>query len=505
MFATVLHITIGALAFWGQELGGLHAGPVNPLNGEVRVNFRQGDFDGDGAQDLLFPDQVLFQREGSYPVHARAYLPEFGQGPRIDVWGSELYFRLPGRLVIFEWDGLVWTPSLEQRIEDHWPNTGQGDGHGGAETNRTGGNGAVFDRFLHDFNGDGVPELVWVGAEGVVIDYREGGKYVSSPILPVLPPLRLASALDEVIWPRERRRIAFPARQMACRLSMGVDSISVLERAMAPAEEAVYTATVYPLQYEGGWKLGEGAAAILETKALPVHLRPCRLNDDEQTDFAGGAWKLSNTTAVPRAFYETWATLDGGKTFHVRHAASFLNARPRCMFVDFDGDGDLDMVTESTGLLEGGLREGLSRFLTSKALDHTVAVYPQAQGQFWKKPAFRSTFHIRLQAPPVRNGPLFTRYQAGGLFDLTGDFNGDGYRDVLLQEGPERLSVYLARGLGFLSRPDARPPIPESARFNVADVNGDGKSDIVLSWVSPAGQVTGVERTRVLFAGEDLE
>jgi hypothetical protein len=244
---------------------------------------------------------------------------------------------------------------------------------------------------------------------------------------------------------------------------------------------------------------------MTETKPLPAHLHPCRLNDDDQIDYAGGLWKLSDSSAVPKAFYETWATLDGGATFHVRHAPSFQNARPRCMFVDFDGDGDLDMVTESAGLLEGGLREGLSRFLTRKALDHSVAVYPQAQGQFWKKPAFRATFRIRLEAPPIRNGPLFGRYQAGELFDLTGDFNGDGYRDALVQEGPGRLGVYLARGLDFPGRPDARPRIPASARFNVADVNGDGRSDIVLSWPSAAGQAAGTERTRILFASEDLE
>ena len=98
---------------------------------------------------------------------------------------------------------------------------------------------------------------------------------------------------------------------------------------------------------------------------------------------------------------------------------------------------------------------------------------------------------------------MFERYQAAELMNITGDFNGDGYRDLAVRERADRLAIYLAAGFGYPSRMDTAVSIPPAAQFGVADVNADGRSDIVLRW--RAGETgDGVELSRVYYAREAL-
>jgi len=256
------------------------------------------------------------------------------------------------------------------------------------------------------------------------------------------------------------------------RLAFEGDTVSVLGR-LLKHEGSGYERRRYR------WN-GEAAALVDvdSTQPGPAHVRPCRLNGDGVIDLAGGCWETSRTATLPLPVYETWASLDGGATFTVRRTTALPGFRPRCSFIDFDGDGLLDLVTEETGLFDGGVRETLARVLTLPGVRHEVAVCFQRAGGFEKRPGYRAAFDIDLGTPPVRHGEMFQRYQAGELVDVTGDFDGDGWRDVAVRDRVDNLSIHL-------TRPGARPvqgaelALPTGARFHVADVNGDGRSDVV--------------------------
>jgi hypothetical protein len=172
-------------------------------------------------------------------------------------------------------------------------------------------------------------------------------------------------------------------------------------------------------------------------------------------------------------------------------------------FVDVDGDGAADLVTETSALTEGGVRETVAKLLTHSAVGHRVEVRLQnaEAPRFHEAPGLTGEFRIALMAPAARGGLLFQRYRAGELVNVTGDFDGDGVRDVAVQDMPGRIAVYPARGERFAQEPWAVLETAPERRFSVADVDGDGRSDLVVRWLDPRGGDAS-ERSRVYLTRE---
>ncbi len=503
MTAAVACFIFGALTFWEQEVLGLRVGPVKPLSGDASVNCRQSDLDGDGAVDLVFAEEVAFQRRGGFPADARAPLPSIPAMAALDVWKGALYLRSSRRLAVFRWNGVRWAPELDQELD--WPGPGAVGGIEAPEDSI----GARFQRFLHDVDGDGIPEVVAVGESGVDV-YRMHERYELFSRLNVLPALSLTPGLPEPIWPPSARRITFPARQMSCRVFLEGPVFSVLVREDTTEGRVCYRRTTHFLDLDSETPEQPYRREEATSRALPDCVSPCRLNGDRTIDYAGGRWDISTAPAFPMLIYETWASLDGGSTFAMRRTPSFQGFRPQCSFVDFEGDGDLDLLTEGTGIFEGGFREAINRFITHRSVSHTLQVYPQVQGEFSKTPALHVQLRIGLERPPVMNDRTFLCYLSGELVNITGDFNRDGYKDLAVQDKPGNVSVYLAAGFRYPERPDAVLRLPPGSRFAVVDVNGDGRSDIVVRWIEESSAqdnlsssgTSDTERCSVYYAAE---
>lgn len=468
-------LVLGQLAFDEQPLPDVRIGPVTPFTGRPATNFLLADMNGDGAMDLLLPAYLNLQESGRYPENKRFPLPPCESAVEADIFGSTLYYREAAGLSVYSWANGAWHQDLHQSLE--WP------GDDLAFVPVAGKDATpVFRRFAYDVDRDGVPELAGLDAEGIHLYRLVGKEYESAGALTVFPTTVINRAGHQAIWPPEKRLVVLPEQRMSCRLLVMGNALSVITDLDGAEGRMRFRRDNIALAPDGDGNFVIASTQSFTSDELPAHVRPCRLNNDDVLDYGGAHWILSDSAPVPMPVHETWASLDGGKTFHIERAPTFNNFRPLASFVDFDSDGDQDMVVESTRFFESGLRESISQYLSRKTIPHGIRVLEQSDGTFSTKP-LSCEFEIELEAPPVSPGPMLTRYESGELVNVTGDFNGDGYLDLMVRRTSGELVVRLADGWReFATEPAAVLTLPPEAQASVADLNGDGLSDILIRW-----------------------
>ncbi|MBI2435608.1 MAG: VCBS repeat-containing protein [Candidatus Hydrogenedentes bacterium] len=463
-------LCLAALRFTSQEIPAVYVGVVDPLTAEAATNFVQADLDRDGADDLVLAGMVLFQEAGGFPPERRVPLPQPDAPADIDVWRGALYLRSQNSLAIYRWTQGGWETVVGQPLS--WP----------AQPPDLSEEKRRLQRYLHDVDGNGDPELIAVDPAGIHVFSRnqESEVYAERAVWRILPPLDLVQEEQQQLWPAPRRRLLFPAREMSARFFLQANRISVLSQDLETASSRGYVRTDYSVAAGQAWELDPAASSTQATPSMPAFLRPCRLNNDDVIDYAGGVWQESKASAYPLPVYETWATLDGGATFKVVREPSFQRLRPHCSFLDVDGDGDKDLVSESATLFQGGPREMIAQLLTRSVLDHVLRVYAQESGGFSKAPAVEGQVRINLDAAPYLNGPMFQRYQLGELINFTGDFNGDGWKDVVVREEPERVRLFLSAPGRLGGALETTWSVPGPADIRVYDINHDGRGDLLV-------------------------
>ncbi len=475
MISALMCVVIGAVVFVEQEMDAIVVGRPNPLTGQPSVNYRHADFDRDGLVDIFLPDRVLLQRAGEFPAALSVPLPLPLEKPEYDVFDNKLYLRTGDGLEVHRLNGMTWERILGQTIA--WPDLLPDENGPPGEMDAENAHGSLG-RYLHDISGNGVPEIVVPATEGLYVYTNQGLGYGAKQVIDVYPRQKVIFPERTQVWPAEARTITFPPSRLRFRLFLDGNLVTVFARSAGPGSLTRHHTSHWILESKQGYRPRDGGPAVSVTAPIPPYLQPCRLNEDATPDFAGVHSYISETSLVPERIQEVVLTTDGGKTLQSFRSKSFQTL---CVFVDFDGDGDLDGVVESTGLYKGGLREFLTRSLSERTLAHTLAIHLQdAQGRFSKTPDLLKKLSIKLAQPPFRDGPLFTEYQNGGLINITGDLNGDRKRDLVLRTHPDRLSIYLNEDLSFPRAPSRTLDIAPGARFGVADVDGDALSDIVV-------------------------
>lgn len=474
MISAATLLFFGAVSFVETPVPGVRVDGVDPLSGRPHTNFRLADIDDNGEMDLLLPDGVLLQQDGKYHDSGSYAYPNVDGRIAIDFDGDTLYIRSSGGLETFRLGNEGWESLSTQEIQ--WPRDSQ------RQLDRSENSDAAgylpFGGFLFDLDGMAPPEIVVVASEGVHVYRRIDGAFRLWGVLDVIPAKVLGAVPGVKIWPAIQRRLYFPEQHMFARIFLERDRVTVIRRRELEDENIRFRTERYALEKDE--TLNVTLLSTQETNAMPNFFRPRRLNDDDTIDYAGGDWRYTDATPFQVPVFHTQATVDNGQTFHRIRTQSF---RPRCSFVDFDGDGDIDMVTESTGLFDGGIRETVTRFFSHRSINHEVQVYLQdALGHFSRTPDIRHRFTVELDDVPYRSENLLQRYQAGELIDVTGDFDADGYRDIAVHATPNRLNIYLNRRNRFVRKPDASVAMKSHWRFGIADVDGDGRSDIVVRW-----------------------
>jgi len=492
MLTLVALLALGQITLEAQPLPGVRVGPVTPFTGQPTTNYLQADLDGDGALDLILPEYANLQEGGQFPESRRAPLPPCDGATEADLFGGQLYYRGPASLKVYTWTDGRWNPALEQSLERPGDDISFSPvGAGGAVP--------VFRRFTCDLDGDQIPELVDLDTDGVHLYRRGEARYERAGMLAVFPTTVVNRSGPQTIWPPADRQLVLPEQRMSCRLLLMEYALAVIIDLEGAEGRARFRRDDLSLKLDDAGQFVVSGTASFTSEELPEHVRPCFLNGDAIPDYGGSHWVISDVAPVPMPVHETWASLDGGKTFQIERATTFHNFRPYASFVDFDSDGDQDMIVESTGFFELGLRESINQYLSSKIIPHTIRILPQADGRFGGEELV-CELSLEIEAPPVSPGPMLARYQAGELVNLTGDFNGDGFRDLACRRNATELEIRLAHGwAGFERDPAAKIAVPVQAHVAVADINGDGLSDLLVRWEDEGPEGTG-PRSTVHFA-----
>lgn len=160
---------------------------------------------------------------------------------------------------------------------------------------------------------------------------------------------------------------------------------------------------------------------------------------------------------------------------------------------DLDGDGRVELV-------EGSIAFGVMqvvRVLTTRRAEIQLRVYQLgAPGIAGAALTWQSGLSLALD---------FEQGRTAGLLPLvSGDWNGDGRKDLLVGPDRDTLAVYLGeatpRGPGFGSAPvEQRAPVAGNAL--VADLDGDGLDDLVMWDARDVSGAVSVLRNRGLLPG----
>ena len=149
--------------------------------------------------------------------------------------------------------------------------------------------------------------------------------------------------------------------------------------------------------------------------------------------------------------------------------------------VDWEGDGDQDLVVPQVDVSMGNLARGL----LSRSVQVEAMLYRMTDG--------------RLSSTPERLGELVVPLERPDRFHarLTSDLTGDGVIDLVTDGGEDRLEVFAgrpdpSRGRGIEEAPigavDLVVPDVEDALM-VRDLTGDGRAEIVV-WSPGSAQAT---------------
>jgi hypothetical protein len=475
----------GTLQFDAVDIPGLQVYYAGNLTGDRVANFRTIRINADTQPDLFFADRVLFATENGFTETPLSHPPYADWDAEIDVHDRNVYVRTRDGVSIFRLEGSAWTRVAQHAIA--WPNPDpQADLM--PERRPIEGTGTVLRRFLY-IPDSGVPMIALPYFDGLHLYHITADGYREWPALDIFPePTYVPDTLGR------DPDAPLPPAAWRFRMLIEADRVTVWSPRYLWDNRVRYVVDAFRIEQTGD-QIRARSLNAMPLPDLPAHFEPVRLNNDATFDFAGGQTGKIPAGIFPIPTYTTQVITAAGPGIQQFQARGW---RPNAALVDVDGDGRTDIVVETAGLLRSGPRETINRWLTMLNLPHRVAVHLQTESAtFPNKPSFTTDMDIRLPSPPVRNDEFFHRYRWGELVSLLGDYNGDGMADLAVQSRPNRIEIRLNTGNGF-ERDPLVIEVPRMSLFTPYDVNGNGRSDLVIT--APSNDADAPPRTIVYFS-----
>lgn len=143
--------------------------------------------------------------------------------------------------------------------------------------------------------------------------------------------------------------------------------------------------------------------------------------------------------------------------------------------LDLNGDGTLEMMVTSFDLGLGSI----VRALLSRTANLQLAIYEMEEGRYSATPVLTRKVTAKLD---ISNGDVFVPAV------LAADINGDGLKDLLVQDGDNRLKVFAGENSKTLFSRTATNlaiELPESeGDIRIADLDGDEKDDLLIMFAA---------------------
>jgi hypothetical protein len=145
---------------------------------------------------------------------------------------------------------------------------------------------------------------------------------------------------------------------------------------------------------------------------------------------------------------------------------------PSLLFEDADGDGAFEIMIPWA---EVGLTQ-IARILISQSAKVEIRLYPgnkNAKSFFASSPSLSRKISFRVETEPI------FRF-IGYLPDLSGDFNGDGFKDLAMASG-KGLGIWISKGgRTFSEKPSYKLNYPPQDRQRILDLDGDGRAEFLF-------------------------
>lgn len=145
-------------------------------------------------------------------------------------------------------------------------------------------------------------------------------------------------------------------------------------------------------------------------------------------------------------------------------------------FIDLENDGDLDFISIWSDVSLGS-KESIIQIMTNSILKYTLRCYRYINGLGYSKTPDIS-MGLKIKYANLSNIGSYIP------IDFSGDFNGDGNKDLCVRINPENLLIYLMtfNEKRVNIRRVFRISIPKYVhKFTSIEINNDNKSDILLT------------------------